>query len=498
MRALMWFRNDLRTRDNTALTQATSLADDGVVAVFCACHLQWRDHDWGAAKADFVLRNVESLGEQLARLDIPLKVISIPRFRDVPASLLELANEVGAEALFFNREYEINERRRDEAVTSAFKRRGIHTHDCHDQTVVPPDQLRTGSDRFYTVFSPFRNKWVEHVKRDMPLRLSRRRRSRQKIEMFSDRVPDVLPGFDLAKAPRDLWPAGETEAVRRLKRFTVDKLGTYHRDRDTPSAAGTSALSPYLACGVISPRQCLRAALDANENRLDRGKKGSVAWISELVWREFYRHVMWGYPRICMNQPFRPEGKQIKWQTDEEAFARWCRGQTGVPIVDAAMRQLLQTGWMHNRLRMIVAMYLTKHLLVDWRKGEHFFMEHLVDGDLANNNGGWQWSASTGTDAAPYFRIFNPYIQGKRFDSGAKFVFHYCPELRGIDRGIVHDPERWPKDVRNSVDYPKVMIRHGEARARAMTARLLRASSWSDIPSWSERKQVRNTFGIEC
>ena len=186
------------------------------------------------------------------------------------------------------------------------------------------------------------------------------------------------------------------------------------RSRDFPAIDGTSSLSAELACGVISPRQCLNAALDANSGMIDAENTGATTWISELAWRDFYIHILDSFPRVSKGRAFKPETEFLQWRNAPEDLAAWCEGRTGIPIVDAAMRQLINTGWMHNRLRMIVAMFLSKHLLIDWRLGEQFFMQHLIDGHLASNNGGWQWAASTGTDAVPYFRIFNPVTQSQR------------------------------------------------------------------------------------
>jgi deoxyribodipyrimidine photo-lyase len=234
--------------------------------------------------------------------------------------------------------------------------------------------------------------------------------------------------------------------------------------------AGTSRLSPYLAVGVVTARQCLRAAIDANRGRLDRGHPGPRAWIDELIWREFYRHVLVGFPRVSMNRAFRPETEPLPWRQDERQFKAWCQGRTGVPIVDAAMRQLQQEGWMHNRLRMIVAMYLAKDLFIDWRRGERHFMHHLIDGDLASNNGGWQWAASTGTDAAPYFRVFNPHRQSRRYDPEGLFIRRYVPELRELDSGSIHDPSAIDRRDFSRLGYPAPLCDHGQARRQVISA----------------------------
>ncbi len=471
MRSLIWFRNDLRITDNTALYHACARSDQGVIAVFHVSPKQWQSHDWGPNKVDFVLRCLAVLKESLEVRGIPLKIIQGDRFSDVPAALLKLAKAVQCGALFFNREYEVNEAKRDADVTDAFENAGLAVHAYHDQTVIPPADIHTANGDIYTVFSPFKRKWIDTLKQRQPLELRPTPKKQAPAKVKSDDVPtDVKHYRSFSDAVRDHWPAGETEAKRRLTRFINAGLDNYKKQRDLPALHGTSSLSPYLACGAISARQCLLAAMEANNGRLDSGKQGPLTWISELIWREFYRHVMVGFPRVCRYQPFKENTTALKWNDDDALFERWCEGKTGVPIVDAAQRQLVQTGWMHNRLRMISAMYLTKDLFIDWRRGESFFMQHLVDGDLASNNGGWQWSASTGTDAAPYFRIFNPYTQSERFDPDGAFIRQFCPELKDVDDGDIHDPTTWPPLMQQALDYPEPVVNHKQARLRAIAA----------------------------
>ncbi len=468
MRTLVWFRNDLRVADNTALHRAAAIGD--VVGVFIVTAAQWKRHDWGATKSEFVLRSAAALAEELAKLNIPLRVLSAPTFADIPAKLLKLAKSLKSDRLTFNREYEVNESRRDEAVTQLFESSSLDVEACHDQTILPPTSPRTGEGRYYTVFTPYRRSWYAAVKQLLPITPLPPPKKQPKLAIDSDTVPLRAAGFEKSPVDPALWPAGEREAQRRLARFIADPIRHYKTARDFPAVTGTSSLSPYLACGSISPRQCLAAAMAVNRNRLDTGDANIVTWISELIWREFYRHVLVGFPRVCMNKPFKLVTDQLKWNDDEESFRRWCDGKTGVPIVDAAMRQLFATGWMHNRLRMIVAMYLTKDLLIDWRRGERFFMQHLIDGDLASNNGGWQWAASTGTDAVPYFRIFNPVSQSKRFDPRGEFIRQWCPELAALDDRSIHDPAQLPALMRNTLDWPAPLVDHAAARLRTLAA----------------------------
>ncbi|MEX2367033.1 MAG: deoxyribodipyrimidine photo-lyase, partial [Pseudohongiellaceae bacterium] len=245
----------------------------------------------------------------------------------------------------------------------------------------------------------------------------------------------------------------------RLDRFCLQGLDAYHKLRDQPALDATSRLSPYLAAGVLGIRECWRKSAACQDG------EGLFTWQNELLWRDFYRHIMFHFPRVCQHQPWKQDTVRIPWRHDPKEFHRWCHGQTGFPIIDAAMRQLLELGWMHNRLRMIVAMFLSKHLLIDWRLGEKWFMQHLVDGDFAANNGGWQWSASTGTDAVPYFRIFNPVTQSQRFDPHGDFIRAFVPELATLDRRAIHQPGKL-----RPAAYPEPMIDLGFGRQRALSA----------------------------
>ncbi|MFI4914976.1 MAG: deoxyribodipyrimidine photo-lyase [Phycisphaerales bacterium JB060] len=471
MRPLMWFRADLRTRDNTALSAACAAASKGVLAVFTICPKQWREHDWGDPRVGFLRRNLIDLSKSLEGRNVALKIIERDTFDGVEADLLKLANEHDCTALFFNEEYEVNERARDARVAAAFAKAGLSIRSFHDQCVIPPGELRTQEDKPYTVYSPFKRKWYAHYNDGNAVKAQGLAKKQPEMIATPDAIPEEFGDYDPDAGRPDLRKAGEDHARARLSSFIEGRLEPYKEDRDYPAINGTSTISPYLAIGAISPRQCIEAALDANNGKLDTGGKGPVHWMSEVIWREFYRQILLAFPRVCRHQAFNPK-YDIEWRTDKKAkeeFDAWCEGKTGYPIVDAAMRQLNQTGWMHNRVRMAVAMFLTKDLLIDWRWGERYFMQHLVDGDLASNNGGWQWSAATGTDAAPYFRIFNPISQSKKFDPDGKYIRTFVDELAGVDDDDIHTP--WEHDgLLSEANYPERIVDHQQARQRALKA----------------------------
>jgi deoxyribodipyrimidine photo-lyase len=473
MRSLVWFRSDLRTSDNPALHRAAADSTRGVVACFIISPEEWRAHDFAPAKVDLILRTLSCLSADLAALNIPLLITTCQRRADIPVTLLSLAKSHGCDALHFNREYEWNERRRDDGVSAAFSGESIRVATYTDQAVLEPGDVRTGEGRWYTVFTPFKNAVIKELDRRGGVTTLPVPPKQPATGIASSPIPESIPGFE-SDIPASLWPAGESHAQQRLRSFVELRIRAYKHDRDFPALDATSAISPYLTVGAISPRQCIAAAAEANgpspAPSLGAGQPGVVHWISEVLWREFYTHILVGFPRVCMHRAFQPATEAIRWSGNDAHFEAWCKGRTGVPIVDAAMRQLLATGWMHNRCRMIAAMYLTKNLFIDWRRGEQWFMRHLVDGYLASNNGGWQWSASTGTDAAPYFRIFNPVSQSRKFDENGEYIRRYVPELASVDDATVHAPWELPILLRGTLDYPEPLVDLSASRDAAIKA----------------------------
>ena len=434
-RQLVWFRNDLRVEDNPALFNACQQGE--VVSVFVYSPKQWQSHGWGALKTAFVLSNLHALQQQLSKLNIPLKLLTITDFTTAPAALLNLAQELGVNGLFFNDEYEFNEQTRDALVVAAFSQEGINVERFTDQVIFEPGSIRTGKGDFYTVFTPFYRNWISKLRPENLVPLPA-----PTAQTTSNLASDFLPEYTASQQLK-LWPAGEAVAHQKMQTFCEEALNNYDQQRDFPAIEGTSQVSAYLAAGVLSSRQCLAAAQMHSAGRFMDKSTGAGIWVSELVWREFYRHLLIGFPRISKGCAFKLPTEKLAWRSTESSKVQrdlhaWKTGQTGFPIIDAAMRQLLETGWMHNRLRMLVAMFLSKNLLIDWRVGEAFFMQHLIDGDLAANNGGWQWAASTGTDAVPYFRIFNPYSQSQRFDPEGKFIRRFVPELAHLNNKQIH------------------------------------------------------------
>lgn len=469
MRTLVWFRSDLRRADNTALADACISSPDGVVGLFLLSPVQWRRDGWGAPRVDFVLRAVASLSERLQAWGVPLLIRTIATHADAPSTVTEVLRETGCIELIHHHEYGADERTRDAAVAQVCRAAGVQVRAYHDQVCVPPGMLKTRSDRVYSVYKPFRRTWHDWLdSHGWPTPQGDPRRPKPVNDIVPDPVPESVDGF-AKPVCADRWTVSESEATARLKRFLPGRIASYDSDRDRYDRDGTSSLSPYLAAGVLAQARCVFEVRPLTET-MSAAREGARAWLDELVWREFYRHVRVGYPHIETGDAFRPKADILPWTGEREAFDRWCEGRTGFPIIDGAMRQLARTGWMHNRLRMITAMFLSKDLMVDWRLGERHFMATLVDADWASNNGGWQWSAGCGTDAAPFHRVFNPETQSRRFDPEGAFLKRWLPELEPLGKTDIHAPWSVAGPVRDTIDYPERVVHHAAARGRYLLA----------------------------
>ena len=461
---LVWLRSDLRVADNPALYNASRAGT--VIAVYMLFPLQWKKQGDSPNKLSFWMNNLSELEKELQKLNIPLQVCQLEYFQEAPDKLLELMQQSGCEGLWFNDELGVYEEQRDTLVEDRFKSEGLPVHRFISQTLVKPGTLKNKQGSYFKVFTPFKKAIYQQLSPALLIPLPAP--SKQK--------PVSIPGTKLnyqtifkatAEGLNQRWPAGEKAAHKQLIAFINEQGDDYQAKRDIPSIDGTSSLSPYLVAGVLSIRQCLNAAWLANNTELDTGSKGLACWISELIWREFYKHILYGFPRVSKHQAFLLETEQLPWSSNKQHLQRWQKGETGIPLVDAAMKQLVETGWMHNRLRMVTAMFLSKNLMLDWRLGEAFFMKHLVDGDLSANNGGWQWSASTGTDAAPYFRMFNPVSQSQKFDPEGQFIRRWLPQLDSLNNKEIHVPWLCNQDL---PDYPEPMVDLSESRKQVLAA----------------------------
>ncbi|MBS7325921.1 MAG: deoxyribodipyrimidine photo-lyase [Thiopseudomonas sp.] len=462
MRQLLWLRNDLRTTDHSALHHA--MQQGPTLALYVLSPGQWTLHDDATIKLDFRLRSLQKLAERLQQLNVPLIVIQCDVWRALPQRLLELCQHWHIGSLHFNDEYGVNEQLRDRQCSEHLQAAGIQVHRHGDSCLFTPGSLRTQQGQMFQVFTAFKKACWQRLHTaplsSLPPPLA------QAATGIASQLDALQPYLAHNAEWERLWPAGEAAAWQQLEDFCQYDLYNYQQERDFPALDSTSRLSPALACGLLSVRSCWQRAVLANQGEFDSGSEGVVTWLTELLWREFYQHLLALNPRLSKGEAFLAVGARIPWHTNAEQLHAWQQGQTGFPLIDAAMRQLAATGWMHNRLRMVVAMFFCKNLLLDWRLGERWFMQHLIDGDLAANNGGWQWCASIGTDAAPYFRVFNPVTQSQRFDPKGDFIRRWLPELAHLDDRQIHLPQTG-KDLFAS-HYPAAMVDLKSSRARAI------------------------------
>jgi deoxyribodipyrimidine photo-lyase len=464
MKGIVWFRSDLRIDDNPALNAALSNCDE-VLAIYIFSQSQWEIHNESNIKQEFLFNNLTELKGSLENLNIPLIAINADSYKTLPQDLSSFAVEQKIEHVFCNNEFGFNETVRDQSSKELLKKNNIQFSSFNDQVIYDPGFLKTGQGKPFSVFTPFKRRWVENFDMDFLELVS----PFKKLKNNSSIQPDLslLKFVKTHSANIDLWPAGESAAQENLKNFLQSKAQFYSESRNSPILDGTSRISPYLALGILSPKRCILEGLKLNNFEFTSGNKGICKWIDEIVWREFYRNIMHSFAKVSKNQPFQDYTNSIQWRFSSKELEAFHAGKTGFPIVDAGIRQMLAEGWMHNRLRMVVAMFFTKNMLHDWRLGEKFFMQHLIDGDFSSNNGGWQWSSSTGTDSAPYFRIFNPITQSQNFDPNGEFIKKFIPELKDVPIEQIHQPK---DDLFSSADYPAPILDLKESRLRAIQA----------------------------
>lgn len=462
---LVWFRNDLRIADNKALHAACCDPHAKVLAVFIATPKQWQLHGMAPRQAAFIYASLKHVQHALAQKGIPLYCHQCDYFSTAIDWLIDYCSRKKVEVLFYNKQYEINEVQRDQKVEQRLFGR-VRCEHFDDSLLLPPRSVHTRNGDMYKVYTEFRRAFICRLtESDIHCQAEPRPRDNTLITLKKP----LAFAYPLAEIG-DLFPVGEQVALQRLRTFCCKSVQSYLVQRDLPAIYGTSSLSVYLAIGALSPRQCFNRLRIEYPSVLEDNKSGAFGWLNELIWREFYRHLIVAYPKLCKYRPFIEWTDNILWENDESLLQTWQSGKTGYPIVDAAMRQLNHTGWMNNRLRMISASFLVKNLLIDWRAGERYFMSQLLDGDLAANNGGWQWVASTGTDLAPYFRIFNPTVQSKRYDPSGGFIRKWLPELKSVPENNIHHPHLWAQKRHIILNYPKPIVEYRQSRIKTLAA----------------------------
>ena len=475
---LVWFRRDLRVQDQHALY----LALKHCAQVYCVFVFDTDILD-KLPKQD---RRVEFIQESLVNLDIHLKAVSksndvrlITLHGSATQEIPEVAKLLGVQALFTNRDDEPSSLKRDALIRGKLAEQGISYFDFKDHVIFERSEVLTQMGKPYGVFTPYKNAWLKKVTDSdlqsfdiTPYRANFATLKPAQLKKIHPHIHTLEEmGFERTNL-KDLGVQTGIDGGKSLFKDFLKRMDVYHETRDVPSVKGPSYLGVHLRFGTVSIRELARSALE----RANAGSAGAAVWLSELIWRDFYAQIMHHHPRV-VTQAFKPEYDNIQWEDDREAkklFKAWCDAQTGFPIVDAAMRQINTSGYMHNRLRMVVASFLVKDLGIDWRWGEAYFAKHLMDFDLASNNGGWQWASSSGCDAQPYFRIFNPTSQSERFDPKGSFIHRYLPELKNLGVPVLHTP--WlakPVDlisanIQLGKDYPHPIVDHARAREKTL------------------------------
>lgn len=457
-RIIVWLRRAMRTDDNPALWQAVQDASSVVPFLCLSDDPSYREV---THRRRFIRGVIGGLDASLRKAGTALHV----RSGDPETELVAAVRAYGADAVYAVALSDPYSLARDERIDRALRSVQVPFVRFPDRVLRGPYDVLTGARTPFRVYTPYRNAWMAGADEIAPTLAAPRRIAPVALAEGSVHVNRL--GWQEA-AVND-----PTAALVRLKAFMTGGAHAYAERRDLPSIDGTSRLSPFLAVGAVSIRRVYHAAREARDGSTSGGRKGIDTFINELVWREFYYQILSHFPHAAAG-PFRPEFDAIPWHREKKGFERWKEGTTGYPIVDAAMRQLRDEGWMHNRARMIVASFLTKDLHLNWQWGERYFFAMLTDADHASNNGGWQWAAGTGTDASPWFRIFNPVLQGKKFDPDGAYVRRYVPELARMPVAVIHEPWRADRQEQEAAgcivgrDYPSPIVDHAEARVKTL------------------------------
>jgi len=462
MPLIVWFRRDLRVADNPALYEAAKTRRP----VICLYILETeKERELGGASQWWLHHSLQSLTRDLDALGAKLILRKGQAFR----VLDRLIEETGADTIYWNRRYDLGPREIDSAIKADLTQRGLKVKSFRANLLSEPWAVKTKTDNYYKVFTPYWRAAQESLDTNEPLPAPT-----SIVQYLGDAKSETLESFALLPTSPDWaskmephWTIGSKGAAKSLEQFLKGPVANYPIDRDRPDRDGTSHLSPHLAFGEISPKQIWHACKDD----LAKARK----FLAEIGWREFSYVLLYHNPKLA-TENFKPAFNAFEWNNDDNHLRRWQHGLTGYPFVDAGMRQLWQTGWQHNRVRMVTASFLIKHLLIDWREGETWFHDTLLDADPASNAASWQWVAGSGADASPYFRIFNPFTQGEKFDPNGDYVRRFVPELKHMPNKFIHRPWEAPKFVLSEAgvklgeNYPPPIVDHKFARERALAA----------------------------
>jgi deoxyribodipyrimidine photo-lyase len=468
MRGIVWFRRDLRIADHPALAEACKECDE-VIPLFVFDEPLLQSHVFGSACVNFMLGCLRELASSLAHRGITLHW----RRGNPVEELVRGVNDWKAQVVYWNRDYEPGAAERDRIVRERLRQLGVTVRTFKDHVVFEADEVRGATGGPLQRYSAYRARWwtrwhaTPPAVYPIPTTLAKKKAASSPVSLPLPTAGEL--GYD----PIASWiEPGERSALKRLRCFVGGPIHSYATNRNLPANDGCSQLSPHFRFGTLSPRQAIHAALNALTKGRQVSRPDVLTWVDELIWREFFQQVLASFPHVAEG-PFRkvvvPPSRESGPERDG-MFQIWCDGQTGYPIVDAGIRQLNQTGWMHNRVRMVVASFLIKDLRIDWQSGEQYFMQHLIDADVAANNGNWQWCAATGTDAMRGYRIFNPALQSKKFDPEGAYIRRYVPELAHVPAKRIHEPHLMSADEQDrarcqiGADYPSPVVDHQLAR----------------------------------
>lgn len=459
--SIHWFRRDLRLTDNRALYEACKNSKYAVPVFVFDANILNKLKNKNDRRVTYIYETLIELKKEISALGSTLIILYGDPIIEIP----KLAKKLNIDCVFTNKDYEPYARIRDNTVEQELKKNNIQFIKYKDQVIFEEKEILNITSAPYKVFTPYKFAWLKNCKEESFTNYQAELKNLIPAEKLNYQINDLfLEDIGFQKSPLILTP-GRKSALQTLQNFSKD-IEDYDTNRNHIDLQKTSKISIHLRFGTVSIRELFRFANQFHS-------KGVDVWKSELIWRDFYHMILSEFPYVA-ESPFQKQYNTLVWQGTEEYFEKWCEGQTGFPIIDAAMRYFKETGWMHNRLRMVVASFLTKDLLIDYRKGEKYFAQNLLDFDLAANNGGWQWCASTGCDAQPYFRVFNPETQSKNFDPNGSFIKKYCPELSRFSDKYVHAPSKAPiadQQKANCIigkNYPLPVVHHDKQRLKAI------------------------------
>lgn len=461
--SIIWLRRDLRLYDNAALFHALKNSDQVFTVFIFDTHILNKLKNKKDRRIEFILKSLKEIKENLNKQGSDLIIE-----KGEPETLIpNLIKEYKCDSLYINRDYEAYAQERDNSITEILSKKQVKTFAFKDQVLFECDEILTQSNKPYTVFTPYKNNHLKKLNEE-GIDLYKCEDHKSNFAKFTHKpLPSIEElSFEKTNLEELDLPTGTSGGKKLLEKF-YKNIKIYSKSRNYPAVRGVSYLSVHNRFGTLSIRHLAKMAIEADND-------GASTWLSELIWRDFYFQIIANFPHVSKNKSFKPQFENLQFENDEKKFEAWKNGLTGFPIIDAAMKQINQTGYMHNRLRMIVSSFLVKDLLIDWRWGEQYFQDNLIDFDFSANNGGWQWAASTGCDSQPYFRIFNPILQSEKFDKDGLFIKKYLPQLEPLSSKQIHQP--WMHFEKNTdtfpiklgEDYPFPIINHSEQRDKAL------------------------------